>query len=93
MLATVNNSKVFRIRGIESTVRITKKFPGSFPQESELQEVAVGYCSDIEVLLVSPFPLVAFITQGENELSVPRSFFNHYRIFSTVRKLHCCSRL
>lgn len=56
MLAIVSNSKVAIIGGIESIVRITKKFPGTFPQVAKLQIVAVGYCSDIEMLMLSTFP-------------------------------------
>lgn len=64
MVVIVNNSKVAVIGGVESIVIVTKKFPGMF-QVSESLKVAVGYCSDIERLLLSPFPLIALITQGE----------------------------
>lgn len=35
MLAIVSNSKVAVIGGVESPVRITKKFTGTFPQVAE----------------------------------------------------------
>ena len=78
MLAIVSNSKVAVIGGAESLVRITKKFTGTFPQVAESQKVAVG---STEMLLLSPFPLIPFITPGEKKLGVPGAFFNHYRIF------------
>lgn len=64
MVAVVYNSKVAVIGGAESTFIVTEKFPGMF-QVCELRIVAVGYCSDIERLLLSPFPLIALITPGE----------------------------
>lgn len=64
MVIIVNNPKVAVIGGVESIVIVTKKFPGML-QVSELLKVAVGYCNNIERLLLSPFPLIALITQGE----------------------------
>lgn len=64
MIAVVYNSKVTVIDGAESIVIVTEKFPGMF-QMCEFWIVAVGYCSDIERLLLSSFPLIALITPGE----------------------------
>lgn len=89
MVAVVYNSKVAVIGGAESTVTVIKKFPGMF-QVSELQIVVVGYCSDTEASAL-PSSLIALITQGERA-QYPRGPFLT-RIFSTMCKLHCCSRL
>lgn len=83
-MLVVYNSKVAIIGGVESTVIVTKKFPGMF-QVSESHELAVAYCSDIERLLLSSFPLIALITQGGRP-RCPRSPFLT-RIFSSLHKV------
>lgn len=89
-MLVVYNSKVAVVDGVESTVIVTKKFPGMF-QVSESHKVAVAYCRDMERLLLSPFPLIALITQGGRAQCPGSPFLT--RIFSTKSKLHCCSIL